>query len=114
MFCNRHPVGAFGTSPAVLNGCFAALTPSWLLPGPPFCLLLLASPTVRSILSFFRVWMRSSWQKSFARPSRSEEHTSELQSHSDLHSFPTRRSSDLTVLLVAARIANRPLHPVFF
>src|ERR687885_188188 len=28
---------------------------------------------------------------------RSEEHTSELQSHSDLHSFPTRRSSDLGV-----------------
>src|SRR5215204_5969489 len=27
-------------------------------------------------------------------PGRSEEHTSELQSHSDLHSFPTRRSSD--------------------
>src|SRR5438034_12491 len=26
---------------------------------------------------------------------RSEEHTSELQSHSDLLSFPTRRSSDL-------------------
>src|SRR5215204_1892892 len=26
---------------------------------------------------------------------RSEEHTSELQSHSDLHCFPTRRSSDL-------------------
>src|SRR5882672_9416815 len=26
----------------------------------------------------------------------SEEHTSELQSHSDLHSFPTRRSSDLS------------------
>src|SRR5476649_634263 len=26
---------------------------------------------------------------------RSEEHTSELQTHSDLHSFPTRRSSDL-------------------
>src|SRR5882672_7551567 len=26
---------------------------------------------------------------------RSEEHTSELQSHSDLHSFPTRLSSDL-------------------
>src|SRR5476649_391705 len=31
---------------------------------------------------------------------RSEEHTSELQSHRDLHSFPTRRSSDL---LAAAR-----------
>src|SRR5476649_1699000 len=30
-----------------------------------------------------------------ANDSRSEEHTSELQSHSDLHSFPTRRSSDL-------------------
>src|SRR4030095_7390497 len=31
---------------------------------------------------------------------RSEEHTSELQSHRDLHSFPTRRSSDLFGLLV--------------
>src|SRR5476649_75292 len=29
---------------------------------------------------------------------RSEEHTSELQSHSDLLSFPTRRSSDLLQL----------------
>src|SRR5882672_3330105 len=29
------------------------------------------------------------------RHHRSAEHTSELQSHSDLHSFPTRRSSDL-------------------
>src|SRR5476649_2687897 len=29
------------------------------------------------------------------QPRRSEEHTSELQSHRDLHSFPTRRSSDL-------------------
>src|SRR5476649_2036473 len=29
-------------------------------------------------------------------PGRSEEHTSELQSHRDLHSFPTRRSSDLS------------------
>src|SRR5260221_443720 len=29
------------------------------------------------------------------RAERSEEHTSELQSHSDLHSSPTRRSSDL-------------------
>src|SRR4029453_8120633 len=28
---------------------------------------------------------------------RSEEHTSELQSHRDLHSFPTRRSSDLKI-----------------
>src|SRR5260221_53447 len=30
--------------------------------------------------------------------SRSEEHTSELQSHRDLHSFPTRRSSDLFIV----------------
>src|SRR5476649_1380568 len=30
-----------------------------------------------------------------AEQARSEEHTSELQSHRDLHSFPTRRSSDL-------------------
>src|SRR5476649_925585 len=30
-----------------------------------------------------------------AAETRSEEHTSELQSHRDLHSFPTRRSSDL-------------------
>src|SRR5947207_1574852 len=36
---------------------------------------------------------------------RSEEHTSELQSHSDLHSFPTRRSSDLR--LSRKRSANR-------
>src|SRR5476649_1707176 len=39
------------------------------------------------------------------RCKRSEEHTSELQSHSDLHSFPTRRSSDLpstTGIAVAA------------
>src|SRR5436190_1959654 len=35
---------------------------------------------------------------------RSEEHTSELQSHSDLHPFPTRRSSDLGA--VATRIAS--------
>src|SRR5882672_1830806 len=34
---------------------------------------------------------------------RSEEHTSELQSHRDLHSFPTRRSSDLD-----ARTAQNP------
>src|SRR5579875_1270713 len=32
---------------------------------------------------------------SVAEAFRSEEHTSELQSHRDLHSFPTRRSSDL-------------------
>src|SRR5476649_354916 len=41
---------------------------------------------------------------------RSEEHTSELQSHSDLHSFPTRRSSDLYIPYAAAnRYCPRPL-----
>src|SRR4030095_5793555 len=35
---------------------------------------------------------------------RSAEHTSELQSHSDLHSFPTRRSSDLSPQAIARRV----------
>src|SRR5437773_334059 len=38
----------------------------------------------------------ANWKPPFwTIPQRSEEHTSELQSHHDLHSFPTRRSSDL-------------------
>src|SRR5476649_854298 len=43
---------------------------------------------------------------------RSEEHTSELQSHRDLHSFPTRRSSDLNKRgrpLAGSRIPRPPL-----
>src|SRR5215211_2590198 len=40
---------------------------------------------------------------------RSEEHTSELQSHRDLHSFPTRRSSDLPTE-DGRRIAPAPHH----
>src|SRR5579875_3303681 len=43
------------------------------------------------------------WPAPAGPPPRSEEHTSELQSHRDLHSFPTRRSSDL-----AGRHARRP------
>src|SRR5882672_9244531 len=39
---------------------------------------------------------------------RSEEHTSELQSHRDLHSFPTRRSSDLESAAPPACPACRP------
>src|SRR5476649_2451398 len=38
------------------------------------------------------------WSHSEYSRMRSEEHTSELQSHSDLHSFPTRRSSDLLLV----------------
>src|SRR5476649_1829769 len=50
-----------------------------------------------AIASIPRAWLlipcrHGRWTK---RKTRSEEHTSELQSHSDLHSFPTRRSSDL-------------------
>src|SRR5476649_1997176 len=40
--------------------------------------------------------------------SRSEEHTSELQSHRDLHSFPTRRSSDLLAPCHAGSPAHSP------
>src|SRR5476649_2836218 len=40
-------------------------------------------------------WASNSVSKKLLDSLRSEEHTSELQSHSDLHSFPTRRSSDL-------------------
>src|SRR5476649_1895258 len=38
------------------------------------------------------------------RQHRSEEHTSELQSHRDLHSFPTRRSSDLPHRLASGTV----------
>src|SRR5476649_2829430 len=38
---------------------------------------------------------------------RSEEHTSELQSHRDLHSFPTRRSSDLAASCARSKAACR-------
>src|SRR5215204_6185564 len=42
-------------------------------------------------------WWRQAPRCSTSAQARSEEHTSELQSHRDLHSFPTRRSSDLTM-----------------
>src|SRR4030095_11063461 len=49
------------------------------------------------------------------RVDRSEEHTSELQSHSDLPSCPTRRSSDLLATIVedgpTERVVSSPLHP---
>src|SRR5882672_8679657 len=44
--------------------------------------------------------------KRYGTLTRSEEHTSELQSHSDLHSFPTRRSSDLGVALALGASSN--------
>src|SRR5579875_497605 len=51
---------------------------------PPKCYSQFTSPAGRSL-----------GHGNFSFLFRSEEHTSELQSHSDLHSFPTRRSSDL-------------------
>src|SRR5215211_1920509 len=43
----------------------------------------------------------------FEAYARSEEHTSELQSHRDLHSFPTRRSSDLAFAIDQPRPGDR-------
>src|SRR5215204_5888065 len=42
-----------------------------------------------------RLWAKLEDRNPTGSLKRSEEHTSELQSHRDLHSFPTRRSSDL-------------------
>src|SRR5476649_1638212 len=43
------------------------------------------------------------FSRSSPQEARSEEHTSELQSHRDLHSFPTRRSSDLSTAIADDR-----------
>src|SRR5205085_2272743 len=50
-----------------------------------------------------------SYHNYFVNTSRSEEHTSELQSQSNLHSFPTRRSSDLSCLRMYVVIIATPL-----
>src|SRR6202012_2443583 len=52
-------------------------------------------------------------QRAGRRPAdpRSEEHTSELQSHRDLHSFPTRRSSDLSYHLTEITVKGAWLSP---
>src|SRR5476649_1063986 len=47
------------------------------------------------VRQLFSVNLEEPFVRGIEFPKRSEEHTSELQSHSDLHSFPTRRSSDL-------------------
>src|SRR5882672_739661 len=59
------------------------------LPSPSKLLLLASPPAAAAVLS-----------RPCPSTPRSEEHTSELQSHSDLHSFPTRRSSDLAISLM--------------
>src|SRR5215211_5863539 len=53
----------------------------------------LLAPTVKASDAPVHVQRLPRYRPVYAQ--RSEEHTSELQSHSDLHSFPTRRSSDL-------------------
>src|SRR5476649_2926305 len=59
---------------------------------------------------------KGEWKRIFSNRTffdvRSEEHTSELQSHSDLHSFPTRRSSDLVLARVARFGAGAGQHHV--
>src|SRR5438034_865205 len=57
-------------------------------------------PNDRPSLNATRAWFRKKLN------GRSEEHTSELQSHSDLHSFPTRRSSDLVILCTQCRLSG--------
>src|SRR4030095_13682169 len=58
-----------------------------------------SSARMRSIvaasLAKTAAWYSVSSAATTSASRRSEEHTSALQSHRDLHSFPTRRSSDL-------------------
>src|SRR5476649_711356 len=56
---------------------------------------------------------RSTRRTSGAIMRRSEEHTSELQSHSDLHSFPTRRSSDLDAIKKGFEAQEKRNDPLF-
>src|SRR5882672_9696263 len=59
-------------------------------------------------LTFHEIAAGDDRQTLRAEVRRSEEHTSELQSHRDLHSFPTRRSSDLRT----SPCTRRPPPPV--
>src|SRR5215218_96996 len=60
----------------------------------PFAILIICSKRIRCASGLFHPTPLAPVPK-VLDGKRSEEHTSELQSHSDLHSFPTRRSSDL-------------------
>src|SRR5476649_2902720 len=68
------------------------------------------------ILGLYRPTLYSKMKKHDIRDAgksarRSEEHTSELQSHRDLHSFPTRRSSDLQLEQAGSGADPGPLPP---
>src|SRR5882672_5482106 len=87
------PVLALGWITTVPAQSFSAPARAWVIAAARFM------PGVCAVL------MSSSFE-------RSEEHTSELQSHRDLHSFPTRRSSDLhrpgpEFLGASARVGDR-------
>src|SRR5579875_2612197 len=64
-----------------------------------------------NVLGHPRRYPRSQTSRGVSAGVRSEEHTSELQSHSDLHSFPTRRSSDLCVLRLHCQFALHTQRP---
>src|SRR5476649_528863 len=64
----------------------------------PICFHLAAAPynlSSSALGAIFVVYLVGAALSPWIGWARSEEHTSELQSHRDLHSFPTRRSSDL-------------------
>src|ERR1035437_1600781 len=63
-----------------------------------FCGISHSSTTSKAAFSFRRVTKKT--PAMLQRPNRSEEHTSELQSHRYLPSFPTRRSADLDVAVL--------------
>src|SRR6266403_498322 len=69
-----------------LHGALPICTPGMLITALDY-LKINPSPTEDEI--------RDAISAVLCRCTRSEEHTSELQSRRDLHSFPTRRSSDL-------------------
>src|SRR5579875_481399 len=79
---------------------------------PASCTCARAAAKARSFRSTARRCGRSGSKSSCS--ARSEEHTSELQSHSDLPSFPTRRSSDLVARLLhlRSRRSKGPFVPV--
>src|ERR1035437_10210854 len=54
-----------------------------------------AAKEKQSHLSYLEALLEAELEERDRKAMRSEEHTSELQSRRDLHSFPTRRSSDL-------------------
>src|ERR1035437_1659953 len=85
------------TLPCPKRGCrrFAAPTP--FSRSPPFRVSTPCGGGSRSRRSCRR-W-RNSGSALSRSVLRSEEHTSELQSRRDLHSFPTRRASDLVAAL---------------